>query len=132
MALTHTIGTTYRSNNGSVSVPTLTLTGDGEVVYDGSIAAGATNVEVAMAIDVSAMKAMAIVASGALVIKTNSSSTPADTITLTDSVKSIVWYTGSTFTNPLTTDVTALYVSNAGASAVTLKVVALLDITPGV
>jgi hypothetical protein len=87
---------------------------------------------ISVAIDVSALKSIAIVASGALTVKTNSSSSPADTITLTDSMKAVIWYTGSVFDNPLTTDVTALYVSNAGADAVTFKLVALLDITPGV
>lgn len=132
MAITHTIGTTYRSNNGSVSVPTKTLTGDGEVVYDGSIAAGASDVEIAIALDVSAMKSLAIVASGALTLETNSTSTPGDTIALTSDNKAVIWYDGSQFDNPLSTDVTKIYASNAGASAVTLKIVALLDITPGV
>lgn len=130
MAVTHIIGTTYRSNNGTVSVPSVSVTGDSELVFDGTIPASTTNFEIDIAIDVSAMKAYAFSAGGACTVKTNSSSSPVDTITFTSTVKGAVWYDGSTSDALLTADVTKLFVTNPGSSSITFKLVALLDVTP--
>lgn len=60
-----------------------------------------------------------------LTIKTNSSGSPAQTITIKASTP-FLWIKNSGVTNPFATDVTALYQSPAGAVAGTLKLRVLI------
>lgn len=88
----------------------------------------------ALALDVSQLKSLYIEAvGGALTLKTNSSGSPANTITLADGVPfSWIQNNGAladTSGAAITTDITALYVTNGNAAAVSLKFATLLDPT---
>lgn len=88
----------------------------------------------ALALDVSQLKSLYIEAvGGALTLKTNSSGSPANTITLADGVPfSWIQNNGAladTSGAAITTDITALYVTNGTAAAVSLKFATLLDPT---
>jgi hypothetical protein len=135
MAVTYSIATTVRTNNGSITIPSVSVSGDAELVYDDTIAAGATNKQIVLAVDVSEVKCIVIAVDGlttgkTILIETNNSGTPVDTITLTADVKGVVWYTGSTADNPLTTDVTAFYVTSDDTVARRLRIYVCADVTP--
>lgn len=132
MAITHKIGQTYNGGAGQVSAVSRSFSGDGEVRYNGSIAAASTNVEIDIALDISAVKSIVIYATKGVTIKTNSTSVPDDTIVLADG-QAIIWGDDeATDRLVLTADVTKIYVTNAGAAASALRIEALVDVTPGV
>jgi hypothetical protein len=130
MAITYTVTKGLRTNNGSFGTNTNSYSVEGEHVIEVPIPAASTNLLIAFTLDVSTVIALGISASKALTIKTNSSSAPDDTITLADS-ESIIYGNDEpdAVANPFTTDVTALYVTNAGAAASVLKIAAGLDVT---
>jgi hypothetical protein len=135
MAVKHSLSYTYRTNNGSVSVPALSVESDAELVYDGTIPAGAVNKRITMALDVSNVKSVAIVvaaitATKAITVKTNSTSAPDDTLTLTPAAPGFVWMEGMPFDNPLGTDVTDFYVTSTDTVDRNLKIYACADVTP--
>jgi hypothetical protein len=129
MAFTHRVGVVYSSDAGTITNTTDSYTGDGEANYEGSIATGVTNGEIDIALDVSAIKSLVMYSTQALTVKTNSTSAPADTITLAAG-KQLVWTTDHLDANPLGTDVTKFYVTNASGSTATVKFRFLVDVTP--
>lgn len=110
------------------------VTGEQEINISASVSAGTTNGLHALTIDVSQLKSLFIVADGDLTLETNSGSSPANTITL-QANEPFAWATGvdgtlrDTGGTAITTDITGLYVTNAGAAAVTLQFFALVDPT---
>lgn len=91
-------------------------TGSGRQDWEGTIAPSTTNQLIARAFTMASMAELFIYASAALTIKTNSTSSPGQTITL-GAGESLFWTGGGTAVNPITVDVTALYVTNASGSA---------------
>lgn len=96
---------------------------------DESIADGATDLEVAFTLDISATKSFMIKADQAMTVKTNDSGSPTDTLSLLAGVP-YIWHENSLGTFLLTGDVTALFVTNASGTAGTLTIEALSDPTP--
>lgn len=132
MPITHRIGVTYNGGAGQVSSVQRSFTGDGEVRYTGTIAAGASNVQVTLALTRSAVKSLVFYSDKAVSIKTNSSSSPTDTITLADG-EARVWGNDENLSRlAITADVTAIYISNAGSAPANVRIEALVDVTPGV
>lgn len=117
---------TVRVTAGDVT-NTQTLTADGECNRDVSLSANSTNVEVDLDLVYTRVKVLAIECASALTIKTNSTSSPSDTLTLVGG-QGLVWFYGSGFTNPLTADVTKLYLTSTAAQDVKIRV--LYDSTP--
>jgi hypothetical protein len=114
----------------TVSGGSRTFTGSGVLAVDETIANGASNVQVAFAVTLTLIKAIAIKASRAVTIKTNDSTTPDDTITLAAG-QALFWGNDEdTGRLPFTVDVTALYVSNASGAAADLDIQCLVDATP--
>jgi hypothetical protein len=118
---THTLGTTYHTDAGTIATTTDVYTGDAENDLEEVVPASTTNKQYLMAIDVSKIVSMVIFANGALTLKTNSTSSPIDTVVLVAN-KVVVWNTDSVMANPLTADVTTLYATNAAVTPVTLKI----------
>ncbi len=129
MPFTHRVGQTYSSNNGTVSSVTTTLTSDSEVAVDATIAAATTDRLVDVRVVVARLQSFVMYSSTAVTVETNSASTPTNTITI-PAGGSVVWYTGAPYANPLTADVTSLFVTNSGATAANFKFAALVDATP--
>ena len=117
---THTLTTGYKTDEGTVTSVGQSFTGDGELGVNDSVAASTTNKHYAVAVTKTQIVAMVLYASKAVTIKTNSSSTPQETITLADGAQ-ITWYSTSTATCPFSSDVTGFYVTNAGSSASSIK-----------
>jgi len=95
------------------------------------VAGTTTDKEVLLSIDISQLTSLIMVSDQDLTVETNSASVPDDTITLAANVP-YVWNAdlyGQASTK-LTADVTALYLTNAGATAATFKCEILYDPTP--
>lgn len=130
MPITHRIGETYNGGAGTVSSVTRTFTGDGEVRYSGSIPAGTTDGQINIAITRANVKSLVFYASKGVTVKTNNAATPTDTFTLADG-QSRIWGNDELLSRlVITADVTALFVTNAGAAASDFRVEALIDTTP--
>ena len=98
-----------------------TRTFTGGLTYDFAVAGTTANQLLTTAWTAADADAIFISSDITLTIKTNSSGSPAETITITEDVP-FFWQRDSGITNPFATNVTALYISPAGAVAGTLKI----------
>ncbi len=131
MAFTKTLVRGARTDGASIT-KSLSVTCEAESDINIDIPNGADQL-VAFVMDVSQLKFLYIVAAAALVIKTNNSGSPVNTITLAAGVP-FQWITGDnplrdTANAALTTDITALYVTNATGGAVNLQILTGYDPT---
>ncbi|KKN53084.1 hypothetical protein LCGC14_0605960 [marine sediment metagenome] len=108
---------------------TPTFTGDGKDNLDVSVADSSTDYLVNFALDVSLIQAIIIVSDKDVTMETNDGTTPADTINLLAN-NPYIWYTGSYFTNLLTTDITGLYFTNSSGGVANVKLLVIKDTTP--
>ena len=118
---TDQISITYTGNGKAVSSKMGTFTGTKDAGIATVIPAGSVNLQVVLAFPVANIQAMVIDASANVTIKTNSTSSPGDTINLNANY-GIFWGIGGLPARPLTVDVTSLYVSNPGAVDCTFNV----------
>ena len=127
---THTIATTW-SRSGETISQSVSVTADGEINADVALTASQANKQVDVAIDVSDLKSLLISSDVNCTVYTNAASggSPDQTIAITAD-KPLIWNQYSGLENPLDTDVTALYITNGAAAAGTVKIRALLDVTP--
>lgn len=124
-SLTFTQGVSGEGESISKSV---VIEGGALMKIEEEIAASASNVLVAAEIDVSQVKGFLFLADKDVTLKTNSSSSPANTLNLKANEPQ-TWNEKSGLVNPLTTDVTALYFTNAAASPATVQVIVIYDPT---
>lgn len=118
--------------DGASITKRLTVSVEAELDLNISIPNGADQL-VAFAMDVSQLKFIYIVADGVLVLETNSSGSPVNTITLAANAP-FQWIFGDnpirdTANAVITTDITALYVTNATGGAVALQILTGYDPT---
>lgn len=129
LAATSDVLTFVWTRGGATVTSNVTLTAEAGQVLDVSIPGSTTDLRVNVAIDVSQLSHIFLLADGALTIQTNSGGSPDDTITLAAN-KPLVWYTGCGLACPVTVDVTDFYLTNAGGSTVALQVRIQSDATP--
>lgn len=127
MAYTHKVLTTFNNGTTLFSVQD-SVTVAAQVTIEETIANGGTNVEVTVAVDATNMKSFALVSDQDVTVKTNSSSTPDDTFTLKAN-KPIVW-TENMPNNPLSADITSIFVTNSSGASATVRLVSGYDPTP--
>ena len=96
-------------------------TGDTMIWADWDIAGEAADEEHEISIDVSALKSLFILASADMTIDTNNGGAPDDTLVLKAN-QPVDWMENDEHVKLLTTDVTAMFVTQAGTSAATLKI----------
>lgn len=126
MAFTHRVAVTYTTDAGQISSTTNSYTGTGEINVAETLTTG-SNTPVALAVDVSAVKSLLIVADKVCTIKTNSTS--GDDVIVTKVNIPIFWNTDSLEACPLTVDVDGgLFVTTTSTTA--LKIRILTDATP--
>ena len=106
-----------------------TLSGSGGLIVEESIPDSTTNQLVSLAFVLAELLAYYMVSDKALTIKTNSSSTPQETISLAAGVP-FVYVPGAGLASPFAGNVTALYATNASGSAAALQIRVLVDATP--
>lgn len=128
---THTLGVTYTTDAGTTKSTTATYTADTQVANNTPIVANSTNYEIDLSWKYSTIKACVLYCDTALTVKTNSSGSPTDTITLAAGVQKIYTFDSKvgTGTNLFTADVTKIYVTNSTAAS-NLIVRILYDATP--
>jgi hypothetical protein len=123
-AITHTINLNWQSGGGGFISKSVTLTGIEENNRDQSVAASTTNLLVPLAFVVADLQSIYIFSDQDLTLKTNSSGSPQETITLKAN-KPLAWYKDCGLPVPFAGDVTALYVTNAGATLANFSLRAL-------
>lgn len=130
MSLTYQ--TTRSINDGTaVLSKVMNTTVDGDVRVNGAvITAGATNTAVSIAFAVANLKCFFMLSDQDLTIKTNSTSSPQETISLIAN-RPLEWTAADGyFANPFAGNVSVIYATNAGASDATLEIRAGVDATP--
>lgn len=125
MPFTHRISQSYNDAIGQVASIQGSYSGQNSKEFDGSVPANTTGFAIPLAFTKASMQALCLTSNQPVTLKTNSESSPGQTITL---AAGQVIYWGSDFTapNPITADVTALYCDNAGTMAAIVKVRVLL------
>lgn len=129
MSFTHKVRVQH-TGPGSQIDEEHSITAGSEQNVSEEIADSTTDALVAFTCDFSQLKMLTIYSQYALTVCTNDASTgaPAQTIAIAAGVP-YTWIYGSGITCPITTDITALYVSNASGSASTLQIRTLEDPT---
>jgi hypothetical protein len=120
---THTIIDSYTDDAGAAFSSSNKFTGQTEAAYDGTIAASATDFLIDIAWPTTGAQSLCIYSDTNLTVKTNSSTAPVQSLSVIANVP-IEWGVGMG-TNPITSAVTTLYVTNATANAAKFKVRAL-------
>jgi hypothetical protein len=121
MSFTHTIGLLYTTNGQSVTSANLTQTGNEEFDIDAAIPPATVNFEYDVAFTLSTVRSILLTCDQAITIKTNSSGSPQETITLTAG-QAIVWQTGATLgAGPFAASITKFFLSNAGTATANFK-----------
>ena len=124
---THTITYSWSRANENPLGYSVPSSAGGEVNLDEDIPIAAAT-EFDIAIDVSQLKSLMLVADVDCTVKTNNSGAPDNTLNLKAN-KPLVWESQSGyFATPLTVDVTKLFINSAAAG--TLKLRGLVDPTP--
>jgi type IV secretory pathway VirB9-like protein len=122
---THTRTVSFQVDGASVINATSQQSGSEKNDIDASIAASTTNESLSFNLTLANLKSVMIYADGALTLKTNSSGSPQETITLAAG-QEITWQTGDPGSAPFAGNVTALFVTNGSSTAaVNLKIRAL-------
>lgn len=106
-----------------------TYTGSAAAHFSEDIPDLATNTQVNIAIDVSAVKAFMLVSDQDVTIKTNSTSAPDTTFTLVAD-HPYTWDTDSEDAFLLSVDVTKMYITNASGATAAVKCRCVYDSTP--
>lgn len=128
MAFSHKISVNWGGGNRSITADN-NYSGDSQESKDVTVAGSTSDMLINFALDVSQIKAIYILSDKDLTLETNNGTTPDDTISLKAGVP-YIWTTDSYDTCKLTTNVTALYASNAGATAARLQLEVVKDDTP--
>ena len=115
MSVTHTVMITSVNDAGqAVSLTGATISGNREIAFSQAIAASQTNLLVPVAYTLANLKSLIIVSDQNCTLKTNSSGTPQDTISLTAN-SALIYQPGTGEPSPFAGDVTAWYITNTPA-----------------
>jgi hypothetical protein len=125
---THSIGVVYKNDEGAITSTTHTYTNDTEQGVDALVPAGATNKEWDIAITVANMKSMVLYSDQNVTLKTNSTSSPQDTINLVAGKEIIYTSDGAAGgAIPFAGNVTKFYITNGGLKDANFKYRGLLQ-----
>lgn len=131
MSKSQTLTVNWADDSGLTESESFSLTGD--VGIDMSVAAAdAATTEVDVAIDVSTITGLMLKSDQAVTLKTNSTGSPAATISLAAGVPKFFAPGNPYFgTNPFgSTDVTIIYIVNASGSVANVVMKAMVDAIP--
>ena len=128
MSFTHTIEVNWKGAGREIKT-SKNYTGNAQQSIVESVPDSSADFFVAFSLDVSEIKSIFILSSVDMTLETNDGATPIDTINL-KAGKPYIWHTDGYFTNLLTTDVTALYLTNASGGVATFELEVVTDPTP--
>ena len=114
--------------DGATRQQATTITADKRTTLHTAIANAVTDGLHELAVDVSQVKAVFILSDQDLTLETNSGGSPANTLALKANVP-YIWYTNKPQALVFTTDITALYITNASGSTANLIAEFLVDPT---
>jgi|SRR5580692_3340051 hypothetical protein len=130
MATIHTALRQYKDTSSTPIQLQETITGDAEYNLNVASLAVAANTEFLLAYTRANLQSLCIYASGAVTVYTNAPSTgaPQDTIPLVGG-QALIWtlQTDGLSKCPFSSNVTAVYVTNAGSGAVQFKIRAIVN-----
>ena len=129
MSFSAKVTETWQEGTDPAVTNTITVEADSRQGFDVAVPPTTTDQLIALTMDVSAVQAIMFLADQDLTLETNSGSAADDSLALKANA-AYIWHPDKIDAFQLTADVTALYVSNAGATAATLKIRALIDATP--
>lgn len=125
---THTHTSTWSNGSGAPVTATVSKTAGLELNINESIDASATNQLFTIGFAFAKLKMVYLKSDVDLVIKTNSSTEPDDTINL-EAGQELFWHEDMEAACPFTADVTAFYITEANATAALLQGGILTDPT---
>ena len=128
MSHTHQITQSCQVGNRIVSNDNL-YTGGSMTPVDEPIPDSSSDKLVVFTLDVSQVKSIYITSDQDLTVKTNDAGAPTDTLNLLADLP-YIWTHNSYFTNKITADITALYVTNSSGAIANLKIEVVFDPTP--
>lgn len=110
---------------------TIVSSGNGQAAWEGnySLTSAQANVEAAFAADKDLIIGFFVSSDKDLLIETNSSSAPDDTITVVGG-EGYAWASGMDHTTPFSADITKFFLTNGEAATATVKIRIILDGTP--
>jgi hypothetical protein len=118
---THTLNRIYQTPAGAIT-STITITDDTELNSDLVLAASSTNVLLTLAMTRANLKSLALVCTADCTVKTNSSSSPLDTISLTANTPLLAGSASEAAALlPNTSAVSALYLTCANGGTFSLR-----------
>jgi hypothetical protein len=121
MAFTHTVGTTYRTDAGTIINTSEAVVGTKNAGLDTQILPGVTTT-LTVAISPPLLQSMLMFADQPITMMTNDPHTPQDTITLKANVP-LVWTLNSWFPVPFKpNDITAVYITNNGSTSANVQI----------
>lgn len=118
---THRITQTYNDAAGVASSVQGVYTGQTEDGFDGTVPANTTGFAINIAFLKANIQSILIYSSGIVTLKTNNDTTPAQTIPLVAG-QQINWGHDFASANPITADVTEIFIDNAQTTAATVKI----------
>lgn len=116
--------------NSDITSKRQDITAEGEQTIEVPVSDSVADKQVDISIDVSEIKSLFLVSDQDVTIETNSDSAPDDTIALKANIPLIWENVSGYYSNPLTTDVTALFITNASGTDATVTLRVLEDVTP--
>jgi hypothetical protein len=127
MGNTLTLQTVIDDGSGQKIITTVEYEGTLGMGAVYNVAANTTNQEQVIALVRADIKLLVIVCSVAMTIKTNSTSSPGNTITVPANTPYIWASADGMIPDPLSADITALYLTNAGSVAGTCSLWAIMQ-----
>jgi len=121
MSISHTITKTWQGQSGLPISKGVVLTASEEVNFDFQVAASTSNQPFNLAFTKVDLQSIFILSDQTVTIKTNSSSTPQDTLTITGN-DPYQWDINCGIANPFAGNVTSGFTSNAGDTAANVSV----------
>lgn len=122
MSITHRNTRGVQSDNSGSISGSWNEVGNSEVSVDRTIGANVTNQQITLAFTVAACQDLFFLADKGATLKTNSTTTPGDTITLKPGIPLTWSASAGYYSNPYTVDVTTIYVTTTTATRFQAKV----------
>jgi len=126
MAYTHTTGITYTTNAGRLASTTVVKTADTELGIQDTIGANGGVTHFIIGVDVSELESFCLFSDQDVTVYENANNNSVLQIDLAANVM-YTWNSSSTAANPLSVDVTGLYVHNDGTAVANIKFQFLLN-----